>query len=225
MKKMIFAFMVLFGILVNTVSYASETFVENQMNVAIKYIAPYVIENGIEPVTRGDCIATIMKMLGVNIETANHYANAVYDQPVYSDLEIFDEKTGYIIISKFCNVSCGVQRSEYDTIGDFQSERIISVKECLTFMLRCLKKSDSVIFDNVPDDSVSMGLLEEIEAKDCDKPLQNTQFYTLLCRMLNMNRYLYWSTEQPLAGVAKETKTDQGGSIRYIDWIYECICL
>ena len=90
-------------------------------------------------------------------------------------------------------------------------------------MLRCLKDSNGIVWDNVMTDSMEIGLLQkdELDSFAADAPLLNKDFYTLLSRMLNMNRYLYWPIEEPQAGHAKSMQIDTSKSIKYIDWILE----
>ena len=206
--------MIAFALFLNLSVSASDSTEDNIM----KIIAPYVAENKNATITRGDCVATIMKLIGADKEISEEYANAFYDQPVFNDIGD-DVNAGYIILSKFSNVSVGVQRNEYDIIHDFFPKRNVTVKECLTFMLRCLTDSKLVMWDNIMEDSIKMGLLQENELDSyiADEPLQNNQFYTLLGRMLNKNRYLYWPTEEPPAGHAKSMQVDITNSIKYID--------
>ena len=64
-------------------------------------------------------------------------------------------------------------------------------------------------------------MLQEEEAQNLnsDESLTGDMFKTLLERMLNMNRYLYWPEEEPPRGYSKSMKIDEAGSLRYIDWI------
>lgn len=187
----------------------------------LESLMPVLFEKESSKISRGCCIMVLMKILGVDNVTAAWYANADYYVPVFSDLEYDDVNAGYIIVSKFGGVSVGIQKNEYDPIHAFYSKRDVTNRECLTFMLRCLKNADLVNWDTVMEDSVQIGLLQENELGSfvADAPLLNKDFYTLLSRMLNMNRYLYWPTEELQAGHAKSMKIDTSGSIKYIDWL------
>ena len=201
---------------------AQETYTCENEEV-LKQLMPFLFETESSTISRGVCIMSLMKILGVDNTTAVSYANADYYAPVFSDLEYDDVNAGYIIVSKFSGVSVGIQRNEYDTIHDFYSKRNVTIKECLTFMLRCLKDSNSIVWDNVMTDSVKVGLLEEDELDFyvANDPLLNKDFCVFLSRMLNMNRFLYWPTEESPAGYAKSMQIDQTNSITYIDWILE----
>lgn len=215
--------MIILCMFTNIGVFASDDSTNDKMVNIIKDISLHIIENGNASIKRGDCITTIMRVTGVDLNAADRYANAVYDQPVFLDLKYDDPNLGYIIIAKFNGVATGIPRDEYDVIFDFKPEKSITVKECLTFMLRCLTDSELVLWDSIMEDSVKMGLLQENELTYyvADQPLQNNQFYTLLCRMLNKNRYLYWPTEEPLNGYAKSMQVDATKSIKYIDWLAE----
>ena len=128
---------------INTLVYASDDFKDDKTDKIIKYISVDITKNENETITRGECITAIMKILGTDEKAAAGYSKAVYDQPVFSDLNYDDQNMGYIIIAKFSDVAVGIKMDKYDDIHSFESERDVTVKECLTFMLRCLGKRGS----------------------------------------------------------------------------------
>ena len=106
------------------------------------------------------------------------------------------------------------------------SEEKATLKECITFMLRCLKGVDFHVWNG---DTVSMaidvGLLTENEAGNInpEQYLTIDTYNMLLSRMLDMNRYLYY---KPIrldkgSGVRQRVGTDESGSLKYIDWLSE----
>jgi hypothetical protein len=206
----------------NFEALASNPKEENQHYNVIKFIAPNIIEKENEETSRRDCIVAVMRLVGVDDMTANSYADMDYDQPVFLDVNGNEKNDGYIFIAKFSNVATGVDFYP-NGVNNFAPTRDVTVKECLAFMLRCLTDIESVSWDGVMDDSVKAGLLheDELEMFIADDALQNKQFYTLLNRMLDKNRYLYWPTENPRPGYAKSMQIDRTNSIRYIDWILE----
>lgn len=216
----------LFIILLNLITYfdvsASDSTKYDEYNNVIVSIAPYISNIDNQKITRGNCIATIMKLIGVNKEAADKFANANYNNPVFYDIGDDDLNAGYIILAKFSDVAVGVNIDRRN-IGYFEPKRNVTVKECLTFMLRCLKDSDSVVWENVMTDSIKIGLLQEDELDIfvADAPLLNKDFCTLLSRMLNMNRYLYWPTEELQTEYANSMQIDISKSITYIDCILE----
>ena len=195
----------------NTESYACDD--------AISSIAPYLFDGDSREITRGDGISAIMRLIGVDEKTAGEYARACYDQPVFFDQGVSDAD-GYIIIAKYADVALGVDDYLNGT-NNFAPNRNITVKECLAFMLRCLKDTESLSWDNTIEDSVKFGLLknEESEIYAPDSALTYEQFYTFLSRLLNMDRYLYWpdESEKPTAGHARSVKVDSAGQVKYID--------
>lgn len=217
-KKVVF-FLILISLYINlNVEALNICYEDGQYDKIIKIIAPY-IENEDNIISRGDCVATIMKLIGVDADTALEYADSDYYMPVFLDIG-YDIMSGYIIIAKYCDVAAGVDFYR-DGVNNFMPDRSVTIQECLTFMLRCLKDSNSVVWENVMTDSMEIGLLQkdELNSFAVDAPLLNKDFYTLLSRMLNMNRYLYWPTEEPQSGYAKSMQIDTSGSIKYVDWI------
>lgn len=218
MKKIIILITILFIFFLNFNAFASEETEDSIYTLIISSIAPNIMEN--PNISRGDCVATIMKLIGVDKDTAEIYADMDFNNHVFYDMRENDSNRGYIVLAKFSNIAIGTNLDILG-IGNFESERDVTTKECLTFMLRCLKDSNSVSWENVMTDSVQIDLLQkdELDSFVADAPLLNKDFYTLLSRMLNMNRYLYWPTEEPQVGHAKSMKIDTSGSIKYIDWL------
>lgn len=222
MWRGILIIMISFAWFLNVGVNASDVAKEDQCYDIIKSIAPNALINEDGKISRGDCVSIIMKLIGVDREIAKIYGNGFYDQPVFEDVNGGGENDGYIIIAKFSGVARGVDKAP-NGVNNFAPNRDVNVKECLAFMLRCVKNSNDVGWDNILTDSVQIGLLrkDELNIFVADAPLLNKEFCTLLYRMLNMNRYLYWPAEEPQAGYAKSMQIDQTGSLKYIDWILE----
>lgn len=206
------------NLIVSISSYAEE----NTYDDIIKDIAPYVYENETASISRGDCVATIVKLVGVDEEVANIYTNALYENPIFWDLDN-DLNKGYIIIAAFNGITNGVSSDPHGP-DYFAAKKEVTVKQCLTFMLRCLTDTELVLWDNIMEDSVKFNLLEENELGyyDADSSLTNKQFYTLLYRMLDKNRYLYWPENYRALGydspMSVDMEIDQTNSIKYVDW-------
>lgn len=184
-------------------------------------IESYIDENA--QMSRGNCVTAIMKLIGVDKESANMYANLDYDKPMFYDMKYNNANTGYIILAKFSGVAQGVQTSGSNNIHNFETDRNVTVKECLAFILRCLKDPSTVKWGNIVFKAEKMGLLKSDEVKNLndEETLTCDMFKTLLERMLNMKRYLYWSDEDLSKDYTKSIKIDETGSIRYIEWILE----
>lgn len=216
MKKIIS--IILFVLLINIPVLASESAEEN----IIKSIAPFIDTDNCTKISRGDCIATVMQLIGVDKEISEIYADLDFNQSVFYDIDDDRLNAGYIILAKYSGVAVGVNTDTYD-IGNFEPNREVTIKECLAFMLRCLKKNTEVKWGNILSDAEKFGLLQSSEVKyiNDDQLLIGGTFRILLERMLNMNRYLYWPLEEPAPGYAKSMQVDQVGEIQYIDWILE----
>lgn len=145
-------------------------------------------------VSRSECIMSIMQSLGVDEYSADIYKYSDYYIPVFADLGN-DVYEGYIIIAKFADVAAGISRYEGDTVRCFEPKRGVTVKECLTFMMRCLEEPTSIKWDeDVIDSAVMNGLLTEDEA-DVVSPndqISRELFTTVMGRFSDMNKYLYW---------------------------------
>ena len=155
-------------------------------------------KNEEKKVTRGECIMHIMKILGVDDDSASLYADIDYVRPVFADLIYNETHTGYIIIANLNHVAIGVNRGNSD-INYFEANRNVTVKECIAFVLRCLTEPSNVKWDDsIISSSVEFGLLteEEIEVISFDSQLTQNMLKTILERMSNMDRRLYWSQDR-----------------------------
>ena len=218
MLRRILVIMISFALFSSFNAAVSNAAEEEQYYDVIKTIAPYAVQNENDKISRGDCITAIMKLVGVDKEIADEYGDSYYYEPVFDDVYGHGpENDGYIFIAKYSDVATGVGRNY------FEPDRDVIVQECLTFMLRCLEDPENVSWENVTTDSVQIGLLQKAESDSlvADVSLLGKDFCTLLYRMLNMNRYLYWPIEEPPAGHTKEMQIDTTNSIRYFDWFKE----
>ena len=225
MCKRIFAGILIFVTLANLGVTAANKLENEEYNKSIEVICPYTIDDENSIISRGDCVASIMKIVGVDQKTANKYRYAFYNQPEFEDVDSSDENAGYIILAKYGDVTIGVDKKGIDGINNFSPQRPVTTKECLTFMLRCLKEPIEVMWDDVLTDSVRIGLLQEVEIASyaLDELLTMKDFQILLQRMINMDRNLYWPIEEPQSGYAKSMQRDTNGSMKYVDWIQEVV--
>lgn len=185
MWNRIITIMVTFTLFSNLVISASEPTTHNSI---ITYITSDIAEN--EEVFRGDCVASIMKLIGVDRKSAEMNRDADYDQPVFNDLCDDDLNTGYIIESKFAGIAVGTG------VGNFEPNRIVTVKECLTFMSRCFQ-SEKMGTDVALEKAKENGLVyaEDNFIQDIDANLKQEDFCLLLTRMLQQKRYKYYARE------------------------------
>lgn len=211
------------SLFINLGVYASDYSVNQQIDDAIEDVTSYITDDN-AAISRSDCVTTIMKIIGLDKDTADRYGRAGYDQPVFLDVGIAETgaNTGYIYMAKFTGIAIGVSSNDR-YITNFEPHRNVTIKECLTYMLRCLKDQKTIEWDNIVDDAEEIGLLnkEEITSLNFNEDLSGDYFKKLLSRMFNMNRYLYWPIEEPNNRYSKEEKIDQTNSMSYIDWFLE----
>lgn len=218
MWREIIIIMISFTLFSNLVISASAHSEYNSCNSIIKSIASDVAED--EKVSRGNCVTSVMKLIGVDRNTARKYADMDFDQPVFYDMCDDDLNAGYIILAKFAGVAVGVN-IDIRNIGNFESDRDVTIKECLAFMLRCLTDKNIVTWDNIESQAKEVGLIteEEYNSFEFNESLTGMLFCKFLSRMINMDRYLYWPTDEPQLGHEKSMQIDTSRDITYIDWI------
>lgn len=223
MKKSIISILIL-SMFIHFTAAANAAYVsEGEYHRVIHAAAQSAVSSKRKTVTRGECIVAILRILGVDDEAADDYAGATYDQTPFLDLMGDDLDYGYIRLAKFENIGFGVRPTvEYANI--FDADRPVTVKECLTFMLRGLKGSDNVNWNTVAQDSIDIGLynVETYMLNMESQLLSANEFYTLLHSMLNMKRYLYWpGMDWDEGAFSVKMQIDSGSGMRYIDWILD----
>lgn len=194
---------------------------DEKYDYIINIIAPYISdENKDEEISRRDCVETIMKLIGLDTETAELVGRSIHCHNPFYDIPDRNKVNGYIISAAYARIAEGEdifvkEVSSREKV--FYPDRSVTVKECLAFMVRCMKSWRSVEWGNVLSDSIELGLLAECELEELsdDSFLTEQDFYILLYRMLDQNRYVYFESGQDYS------KYDETNSIRYIDWWYE----
>lgn len=188
---------------------------------AIEFVAPYINDGDKNEVSRGNCIASIMKLIGVGEFTAfaQMYLTYYY-APLFGDVfvENISENDGYILAAANAGIASGYPgggKNPYYFI--FKPDQSVTIKECLTFMLRCLTDKKTLSWDNVMNDSKNFNLLTEAEAEFYSEEtfLTNELFRTLLHRMLDKPRYRYCPMSEEDGWYA--VQIDKEGSMKYID--------
>lgn len=223
----IIALLVLFVSLFNihVSAYANEMDKGDEIPQIVSDINSYINVNDDGTLTRENCITGIMWVIGLDKNEADISANTAYFVPVFSD-RIYNEKCkGYIIEA----VSAGIMKGVTDTPSPLVLPvEKATLKECITFMLRCLKGVDCNTWnDNTISMAVDTGLFTEEEAEyvNPEQYLTIDIYNTMLSRMLDMNRYLYYRPRKldSGSGVRQRIEIDKNGSMKYIDWIREII--
>ena len=179
---------------------------------AFEYLTKDTEADG-EFVTRGECVSVILRIVGMTRKDAyDAVYNTAYDEPPFFEYEC-NLTSGYIA----CAYSCGVTNGASGRV--FAPDRSVTLKECLTFILRCLSEPELVKWENVMQDSVKAGLLSEEELAEYDENLllDRDLFYTLVSRMLDKKRHFY------IDGETWKRKIDIDKGMRYITWVEEKI--
>ncbi len=200
MTKKIFALLIAFALYGTCYVRASDTKADLSIHLYIMSVAPYIVEEE-SCIERGRCVTTIMKLMGVDRETADVIAyNTDYYEPPFEDMNsLIDENCGYIYAAKSCNIANGIP-DKYGQRVKFEPYKKVTIRETLAFILRCINEPDSLLWENTIEDSVKYGLLkeEELETYNFDAPIRNKEFYILLCRMINIEEN--WRAVSALKG-------------------------
>ena len=218
MKKII-TFIIFISVILNTQVFASDNVLKSQM---IDKIAPYAQKDSEEKIPRKDCVISIVKAIGANEDLNEQRRRVAYESPPFgSEYTIFQEDFGYLIAAHFDDILCG-EPYYYNSeqmgvlITPF---RAVKAKECLAFMLRCLKPMENIEWNNTFQDSIDIGLINADEAKafENQKYLMAKDFRVLLSRMLDMKRYLYYTDEAKKSVWRNYIETDVSGSMTYLE--------
>lgn len=224
MLKRMFMIMILLYVSVNFVTITAHC-KEDQYYEIVKTIAPYAVDEEDKTISREACLVSIMKAIGVDKESIEMMVQIDPVVPWFSDTTDFNnyENLGYIYLARRNFVTLGVDYNwsykdkEYLLINNnFAPKRQVTIKETLTFMLRCLTDHNLLLWDNVIRDSIKFGLIQEneIDYYVQDSLLKDSQFYTLLCRMLDKKVYLYCTMDDHNRSI----EINKSDNIRYIDW-------
>lgn len=173
-----------------------------------------------QTVSRKQCVSSIMKMLGMSEKSAKAavFEYCYYQNP-FEDLSWNDTDEGYVIAAKDF-ITAGVGTSDQGSGKNFEPERAVTVKECLAFMLRCLKGFDCVAWDSIENDAEEAGLLKngEVKKDSINNSITGELFLTLMERMLNMNRHLFClSDDKEYLGF--NYYIDMTCKVKYVDWV------
>ena len=216
MKKII-TFIIFISVTLNTQVFASDNVLKSQV---IDKIAPYAQKDSEEKIPRKDCVISIVKAIGAN-EKLKEEREGEFDSEPIGEYPRDQEDAGYLVAAYYDDILCG-EPYYYNSeqmgvlITPF---RAVKAKECLAFMLRCLKPVDSIEWNNTFQDSIDIGLInaEEAKAFENQKYLMAKDFRVLLSRMLDMKRYLYYTDETESSGWRTHIETDAAGSMTYLE--------
>ena len=189
-----------------------------------KEVTEYILKdlpNG-NTVKRIDCICAIMRSIGTTEKMNYHYKYEFKsDDEIIGDVSVWEiQKAGYAIVAYLGAIAFGVKDKQ------FEPDRDTTVKECLAFMLRCLKDSKDVLWNNIFDDALNEGLItkEEFDVYDDDTYLKTDMFNTLIERFINKTRYKYIDKKDGCYNIYKFYKqTDTSDKMTYYEWLCDVI--
>lgn len=177
-----------------------------------------------EYVSRGECIISIMKLVGLIEEIAEDQYGTTFYAPPFADYEDVDDYVyGYAISARQCGILKGYSKGNSYRVTYIMSEKDVTIKECLTFMLRCLKDPKTVEWDNIMSDALECGLItvDEAAAYQETDPLKKEEFFELIRRMLNKNRFFYIEYYNVVNGKMGGflEKYDKTNGIKYFEYL------
>ena len=131
------------------------------------------------------------------------------NEPYVIDFRFFHDHFPYNISMEFMLWPKSAEHSRYPTLavvndilkGEIVNgrryihlERPITPKEVLAFMVRCLQDAELLDIYQTFEIAIELGLISKTDSfyANVDKPISHNDFYVLLYRFLNQNRYLYF---------------------------------
>lgn len=177
-----------------------------------------------ETVNRGECIKAVLSIIGVDEQSAQYYKeiSSSFIRKPFSDIDS-DNYTGYIVIAEFFNIAEGYEVLNGSTTNAFRAYNDATVKELLTFMLRCLKGSEYVDWNSIIEQADEIGLLSKSEDAgiSSDEVVDKNTFRKLLEKFSDSLRYMYWDLSESTADYCIYTDgmhVDKSKNITYLEW-------
>lgn len=224
MKKRILIIMMVLNLLMPMSVCASNECVSDTDILALLEIVEDDYFTNSETVTREECIIAIMRVIGVT--------DAKVDKLYGADLFCFVDTSAFsyfgcaylggIAYGEECVVDYPTYRTSHtskNTDFFFFPERLVTVKETLAFMNRCLGEDKSEKYEFTIEHAKAYGLIEDTDlfAVDENALIDKKDFCALLKRMLYQKRYKYYSVESD--GSYMEGNIDKERSMTYIDFL------
>jgi len=152
-------------------------------------------------VSRGECLTTIMRSIGLKDEYLMSLNGA--DFYAFVDTESYSyygcAYRAQIAYGEECIVKHPTYRSSHtgkNTDFFFFPERPATIKEALAFMVRCLS-SDNSNYENTTIEALKFNLIypEDSFINELDSNISQETLYLLLERFLSQKRYKYYKNE------------------------------
>lgn len=176
----------------------------------------YAAETDEATISRGECIKVIMQIIGISETEGRYKNNTFYQVPIFWDVKPDTENAGYIYYAGELGIAKGICEEE----PPFEPYRAITTRECLAFMMRCLKSNEEVIWEQIPEQAQRMGLIseEELVTLSFDKAMTGEQFEKIVVRFVEQKRHVYWPREWPPNYAPKSVAIDEMGEMTYCEW-------
>ncbi len=149
-----------------------------------KIIDDYYFEN--QSVTRYKGLIPLMKIMGVDDETAEFYAGIDFSVPVFRDLYLDSSaEEGYIIIAGLNNIAIGDNLQE----KAFNGERELKVGEMLLFAMRCVDGSAQFDINTAYEKAKALGIVLDEDGQACNlnSNISMEYYLTILSRMMDLS--------------------------------------
>lgn len=172
-------------------------------------------------ISKAECIQSILKTMGVTVETAEWYFRLVWHcAPAFSDTSFLDytEESEflhtYVEMSGYFGIAKG-ERISPATLKIYPMENI-TLEECLGMMNRCLVKnpSDDVIYQAKKNELIKD--TDEILNRE-DKTLSYDDLCILLYRMLTHKIGYYFDFDRPIG--VKKFFLNESKKMKYIEYL------
>ncbi|MCD7904876.1 MAG: hypothetical protein LUG24_04730 [Clostridiales bacterium] len=180
----------------------------------------------INGVTRHDCLIGVIKAAGLQAD-GYFSSNYITIEKIFFDDPSYDRE--YLYFAEITGVIIGEENENAPTWLNCRPNDTATVKECVGFMMRVVdSEAEGKTDDELYERAKLQGLVkfEDSFYFDPEEDLSYDKYYTLICRMLNEKRYLYFAFNDnmdPLAWVNSYykdfVKYDENGEMTYIEYL------
>lgn len=175
-------------------------------------------------VTRGECIVAIMRVIGVTDKEIEKLNGG--DLISFADTDAFSyfgcAWLGKIAYGEECIVDYPTERTRHTLKNAdffFFPDRVVTVKETLAFMVRCLEDTNKRDINDTFERAKDYGILsnDDLFINNADSVISQNDFCILLERFLQQKRYKYFGRENNIFRM--EGNIDENRSISYLDML------
>lgn len=226
MKKLLLMIIVFFS-LCSVIVYAEKCDFETRDMLTQLNILQEDSFSDSNTVSRKECIVAIMRLIGVTDEDINSLNGA--DLYTFADTKSYSYEgcayVGKIAYGEECIVDYPTYRTTHSGKNIdffFFPERAVTIRETLTFIIRCLE--DTKDFNDVLliETAKKYNLIEIEEGIEgyLDNKINQEDFSVLLGRMLELKKYKYYIRENGVFEM--KGNVDKNRSTTYYEFLMEC---